>query len=250
MIPTMTAGLYHLAKLMPTLSREKDTEIIVVDNNSRDGTVNYLSTYECIIKINKENLGFAKANNQAAKLAQGEYLLLLNNDTMVPEGFLSRMLTTFDLDPAIGIVGCLIWLMDSEPKVQHAGVVFTDTYVPYELGQPVEGFSPGIIPNDDRVRTIREVPAVTAACMLVKREVWDKVGGLDEGYINGWEDTDFCLKARELGYKIWYNGQASIQHLHHGSPGRHQHEALNRQRYDSIWVDTGRAQKILGEFRA
>lgn len=246
LIPTTTGGLPYLAALMPQLSREKDTEIIVVDNNSRDGTVNYMGNYECVIKVNKVNECFSKANNQAARLASGDYLLLLNNDTVVSEGFIQGMLRTFDLDPKMGVVGCLLWKMNTSlPTVQHAGVFFTDDYLPYELGQPVESIHPGIMPNDDRVRMIHEVPSVTAACMLMKREVWDAVGGLDEEYINGWEDTDFCLKAREKGYSIWYNGQVSVQHRHNGTPGRHLHEAANRSRYDTIWRTSGRASKVL-----
>src|SRR6266481_3087609 len=91
MIPTTIGGLPYLADLMPGLSqeaKESDAEIIIVDNCSRDGTPNYLSNYWCTMIINKENLGFAKANNQAAKIAQGEYLLLLNNDTIIKSGLI------------------------------------------------------------------------------------------------------------------------------------------------------------------
>jgi len=251
MIPTTIGGLMHLAILMPLLSEEKDCEIIIIDNASRDGTCNYLSQYECTIKVNKNNLGFSKAHNQAAKIAKGEYLLLLNNDTRITPGFISEMINTFECDPKIGIVGCLIYTMDNPKKVQHAGICFTQDYVPYELGLEIPSISPGIPVNDDRVRSVRPVPAVTAACMMVKREVWDAVGGLDEEYINGWEDTDFVLKARELGYKVWYTGNTHIFHKHFGSvnAGRFKHEQANRARYDDIWVHTGRAQAALKGWR-
>lgn len=249
MIPTTFNGLLHLAGLMPLLSQEKDTELIIVDNASRDGTCNYLANYDCTIKINKTNLGFSKANNQAAKIAQGDYLLLLNNDTTIIPGFIGEMVNTFECDPKIGVVGCLIFTMDNPKKVQHAGIMFTNNYVPYELGLEIPDVAPGIVANDDRVRSVRPVPSVTAACMMVKREVWDKVGGLDEEYVNGWEDTDFVLKARELGYKVWYTGKTHIYHKHFGSYGRFKMEAENRQRYDNIWVNTGRAKNALQGFR-
>jgi GT2 family glycosyltransferase len=244
-VPTMTNGLSHLARLMPLLSQEKDCEIIVIDNNSKDGTTNYLSNYRCTIIVNQENVGFSKANNQAATIAQGEYLLLLNNDTTITPGFLAEMVKTFSLDASIGIVGCAIYTMDLPKKIIHAGVYFTPEFIPYELGLPVPGFSAGITNNDDRVSSVREVPSVTGACMMVRKSVWDEIGGLDEGYKNGWEDNDFVLKVREKGYTVWYTGKAQITHKKFGSHTRFAFEAQNRSRYDSIWVTSGKAKEIL-----
>lgn len=250
-IPTAFSGLTYLASLMPQLkqeAKESDAEIIIVDNNSKDGTMNYLSNYECTVKVNLANLGFAKAHNQAAKIAQGEYLLLLNNDTVITPGFLNTLLSTFEIDPQIGLVSPLIYLMDKK-LVQHAGVMFTPEYIPYELGLEIPSIHPGILPNDPRVWSVREVPSITFACVLMKKEVWDQVGGLDEEYINGWEDTDFVLKAKLKGWKCWYNGKAVIKHKKHGTPGRMNHEAANRHRYDQIWVNSGKVQEIIGEAR-
>jgi len=249
-IPSTTTGLGYLAKLMPQLSIEcEGNEIIIVDNNSRDGTTNYLANYACTIIVNKTNEGFAKANNKAARKAEGDYLLFLNNDTVVTEGFLNTMLETFNIDEKIGIVGCLIIKQDTK-QIQHAGVMFTQDYIPYELGLPVPSISAGITMNDDRVRSIREVPSVTAACMMIKKSVFEEVGGFDERYWCGWEDTDLCLKVRELGYKIWYNGMTKIYHKHFGSinVGRFKNETENRQLYDSLWVTSGRARKVLKGF--
>lgn len=250
-IPTTIGGINHLARLMPGLSQEEGIEIIIVDNGSKDGTSNYLSQYDCTIKNNKINQGFSKAHNQGARLAQGDHYLLLNNDTVVTNGFTQEMLKTFSIDEKIGIVGCLIYTMNMPKRVQHAGVCFTPEYVPYELGLEIPSISPGITNNDGRVVSVREVPSVTAACMMVKRSVWEELGGMDEGYVNGWEDTDFVLRAREKGYKVWYTGKTYIQHEHFGSrsAGRFKHEAQNRSRYDSIWVTTHRAANALQGFR-
>ena len=187
------------------------------------------------------------------KLAQGDYFLFLNNDTKISPNFVDEMLKTFEIDPKIGIVGCLIYSMDNPKKVLHAGICFTQNYVPYELGmkQPFVPEIQDLPANDPRVRSVREVPSVTAACMMVKREVFEKIGGFDEQYINGWEDTDFVLKARELGYKVFYTGKTFIHHVHFGSKhaGRFNFEAQNRKRYDDVWVTTRRAKKVLGKFR-
>ena len=82
---------------------------------------------------------------------------------------------------------------------------------------------------------------------MVSKKAFNDIGGFDENYINGWEDVDFCLKAREKGYKIFYNGNAVIAHQRFGSKnaGRFLKEQENRALYDSIWVNTGRAEKAL-----
>lgn len=255
MIPTSFGGLNYIAALIPHLKNEAEeanAEIIIVDNNSKDGTTGYLSNHNCTIKVNTANLGFSKAHNQAARIAQGDYLLLLNNDTMVSPGFIQEMKRTFEIDPDIGVVGCLILTLDdfdSGKKVSHAGVMFTEDYVPYELGPVVASIAPGIPFSDPRVKQTREVPSVTFACVMISRKCWDAVGGLDEEYINGWEDSDFCLKARELGYKVWYTGNAMIKHRKHGTTGRFLHEAENRARYDAVWISTGKAKEVIGEGR-
>lgn len=248
-VPTHIGGLSHLVKLLPSLQQLKDEyELIVIDNNSRDGTANYLSNYECTIKVNKNPKNFSESNNQGVLLSRGDYILLLNNDTVVTPSFVGHMLSTFSKSPNIGIVGCLLWKLGQYKVVQHAGVYFTDEYIPFELGMCSPNF-PKIDIQDPRIRNTRSVPSVTAACMMVKRKVWEEVGGMDEAYINGWEDTDFVLKARELGYDVWYNGSAEVQHAHSGSKekGRFTYEAQNRQRYDEIWVHTGRAKKVMRE---
>lgn len=249
-IPTITGGLNHLVKLMPVLSQEPNCEIIVIDNWSKDGTPNYLSNYECVIRINKIRKNFSASNNQGVRLANGEYILFLNNDTVPEAGFIQKMVDTFQIDPKIGIVGCCLCLMDGPKRVQHAGVMFTQDYVPYELGLAQPFGVPELPFNDPRVRTVREVPSVTAACMMIKRSIFDEVGGFDEEYITSWEDQDLVLKVREKGYKVWYNGNAVVYHKHFGSKeaGRFSFEAQNRKRYDDIWVNTGRAKTVLGEF--
>lgn len=239
-----------MSKLMPGLAQE-GTEIIIIDNDSRDGTVNYLSWYDCLLKINKVKMNFSQSNNYGASKASGEYLLFLNNDTIISPNFAEEMLKTFSIDPRIGIVGCQIRTMEVTPRIQHAGVMFTTDYVPYELGLPQPDISPGLLRNDDRVGSVREVPAVTACCMMVRKSVFEELGGFDEEYLNGWEDIDFVLRAREKGYKAWYTGKTFIKHLKFGSrtAGRFKYEKENRQRYDDIWVHTKRAKEVLNDFR-
>lgn len=250
-IPTTRGGLTYITRLLPKLITEP-TEIVVIDNSSRDGTTNYLSSnFDCVIKVNNPGRNFSQSNNQGANLSGTEYLLFLNNDTWNQKGFIQKMISTFDIDPNIAVVGCRIYTMDNPKRVQHAGVMFNQEYVPYELGLSIMDGLPELKPNDTRVTSIREVPSVTACCMMVKKSVFEEVGGFDEQYITGWEDTDLVLRIRELGYKVWYNGEAIIYHQKFGSrsAGRFTYEEQNRKRYDDIWVHTGRAKKIVGDKR-
>lgn len=249
-IPTLTGGLNHLVKLIPGLSDEPDKEIIVIDNYSRDGTTNYLQNYECKIKVNKQLNNFSKSNNMGAKMAEGDTLLFLNNDTQIQEGLLQEMQSVLNSDKNVGVVGSLLYLMDYPRKVQHAGVMFTEKFIPYELGLPLSFGVPEIAPNDPRINSVREVPSVTGACMMIKKDLFDKIGGFDEEYNNGWEDTDLVLRVKELGYKVFYTGRKYVLHKHFGSKdrGRFTHENKNRQRYEEIWVNTGRAKNILKDF--
>ena len=250
-IPTTTGGFGHLVQLMPQLTQEKDIEIIVIDNDSRDGSANYLSTVDCLVKFNKIKMNFSKSNNYGAKIARGEFLLFLNNDTVPTVGFVQDMLETINRtnDVPIGIVGNLLYTLDPPKRVQHAGICFTQDYVPYELGLEISGITTQIPINDPRVSSVRRVPAVTAACLMIRKDVFNLVGGFDEEYINGWEDTDLNLKVRENGFDVWYTGKRPVYHKHFGSRGRFAFEKENRLRYDSIWVDTGRAKAVLQGFR-
>lgn len=244
-IPTSIGGMMHLATLMPNLSQEPESEVIIIDNASKDGTANYLSNFECTLKINKYPMNFSKSNNYGASIARGEYLLFLNNDTLITNGFIKEMVRVFEQNPEVAVVGNLLLTMGQPRKVSHAGVCFTQNYIPYELGPEMSSITPGIPMNDPRVSSVREVPSVTGACAMINRDIFNNIGGFDEDYVNGWEDNDLFLKVRELGFKIWYTGKVPVYHKKHGSRGRFNFESANRKRYDEIWINSGRAEKAL-----
>lgn len=250
-IPTTTGGLQYIAQLIPGLSQEENNEIIIIDNASRDGTTNFLQQFDCLVKINKTNISFSESNNLGSTYAKGDKLLFMNNDMIINPGLIREMENTFEIDKEIAVVGCQLRLMDRKDKVHHAGVMFTEDYIPYELGLNQPWGTSDLLLDDPRVTGIREVPSVTAACMMVKKDVFNEVGGFDTRYIYGWEDTDLVLRIREKGYKVWYTGKAWALHKHFGGKdrGRFKYESRNREIYDEIWVHTGRAKEVLGEFR-
>ncbi len=229
-------------------------EVIVVDNHSTDGTVEFLSRLGGDVQVirNEDNLGFAKACNQGAAAARGRYLVFLNNDTIPLTGWLTALVQEVEQRPDVAVVGSKLLYEDG--TIQHAGVAFSRaTFSPYHI---YRGF-----PADSPAATRRrELQCVTAACMLVRREVFASVDGFDEGYRNGFEDVDLCLKIHERGWRIVYQPESVLYHLESRTPGRKAHEQDNARRLferwghkwwladeDTIYVPDGYAYRVLNE---
>lgn len=211
------------------LSVETPFEIIVVDNHSTDGIQEWLPEQTGQIRLicSDTNLGFAKANNLAVKNARGEYLLFLNNDTIPEDGFLDVMMSLFASEEHIGAVGAKL-LFPETRLVQHCGVVFEEPLaVSHAFGE---------FPEDHpAVNHRRDFQVVTAACMLVRKEIFQQLGGFDEAYLNGYEDIDFCLKVKEAGLRVVYEPGAVVLHHAERSIGRHDHDADNARLLFQRW---------------
>lgn len=189
------------------------TEIVVVDDGSRDGTAALLAGYgERIVVVRQDaNSGFAAASNAGARAASGELLLFLNNDTIPIEGWLDALLAAADDHPEAAAFGAkLLW---PDNVVQHAGVVIAQGGLPHHI---YAGFPSG----HPAVNAAREMPAVTAACMLVRRAAFEAAGGFDESYLNGYEDVDLCLRLRQAGGAVRYCPEAVVYHLESATRGR------------------------------
>lgn len=189
-------------------------EIYIVDNNSTNDSVlkldRYISNYPKkihFIKSNK-NLGFAGGNNLAIRKAlesDFDYFLLLNNDTVVEKDFLSEMLSIADRDDNIGIIGPKIRYFHNPQLIWYAGGYidwFRFSGVHYGLNEIDRG----------QYDQIREVSFITGCCMLIKREVIEKVGLLCEDYFLYNEDLDYCVRVMDSGYKLIYNPKSVIYH--------------------------------------
>ncbi|ADI85775.2 glycosyltransferase [Geobacter sulfurreducens] len=202
-------------------------EVILVDNASSDGTAEYLRTLsgDVTIVTNLKNLGFAKACNQGGRIARGRYLVFLNNDTIPHPGWLNGLIKGAEQDGA-DIVGAR--LLYPNGRVQHAGVAFNEQSIGYHI---FNGF-PADAPAVNRKRFMQ---CVTAACMLVKQELFAELGGFDEGYVNGFEDVDFCLRAGERGRRILYTPESVLIHFEETSEGRKDHDTPNIRRFLARW---------------
>jgi len=186
--------------------------IIIVDNASTDNSVDMLRKndlcQDCIIIESEKNLGFSGGNNLGIQLAldQGaKYILLLNNDTIVDPNFLHYMLSTFEKDNEIGVVGCKINYYPETNKIWYGGgYINWFKFIGEHIGTKEE--------DNGKYDKEKEIDFMTGCCMLIKREVFETVGLLTEEYFMYFEDVDFCVNVRNYGFKIWYNPKAVIYH--------------------------------------
>jgi GT2 family glycosyltransferase/radical SAM superfamily enzyme YgiQ (UPF0313 family)/Flp pilus assembly protein TadD/glycosyltransferase involved in cell wall biosynthesis len=202
-------------------------EIILVDNASTDGTGDYLRTLSGDVTIisNLNNVGFAKACNQGARLSRGRYLIFLNNDTVPHPGWLNALIKGTERDGA-DIVGSK--LLYPNGRVQHAGVAFDERGIGYHIFN-------GFTSDHPAVNRKRFMQCVTAACMLIEKDLFDRLGGFDENFINGFEDVDLCLRAGQMGKKILYNPDSVLIHYEETSEGRKTHDNRNAEYFLARW---------------
>lgn len=185
-------------------------EIVIVDNKSTNNSVDYLKKFlkGCILIESRENLGFAGGNNLGIKYAlknRADYILLLNNDTLVESNFLDEMLNSFCKDISIGLVGCKIMYYPEKNIIWYGGGKI-DWF-------KFSGNHFGMREIDNgQFNQQKEIDFMTGCCMLIKREVFEKVGLLSEEYFMYLEDLDYCVKIKQANYKIWYNPKAIIYH--------------------------------------
>ncbi|HVH28018.1 MAG TPA: glycosyltransferase [Vicinamibacterales bacterium] len=215
-------------------------EVVVVDNGSTDGTADWFADLTRFPKPvrylrHATNLGFAKGNNAGARLAQGRWLLFLNNDTLPQPGWLSEMVRVGQSDPAVGIVG-IKQLFPYTNTIYHTGIVFTSESRPEHLYPHLDASLP-------QVNQQREYQAVTGACLLIDRSLFEDCGGFDEAYLNGYEDIDLCLAVGQRGRKIVCCTSAYIYHYGQISEGRTNDDDANAALFARKWSGQVRADR-------
>ncbi|MCA9046109.1 MAG: glycosyltransferase, partial [Planctomycetaceae bacterium] len=209
-------------------------ELIVVDNGSTDATVEYLRSRPDVRLIeNAENRGFPAAANQGIKAALGERVLLLNNDTLVTTGWLTRMLSALDADESIGLVGPL---SNSVSGQQQIDVAYDD------LAQ-LDGFAWEL--GKQQLRQQVAVDRLVGFCLLFRRQLVDAIGLLDEQFgIGNFEDDDFCRRAQSVGKRCVIATDAFVHHF--GSVTFRNSDVdfagllnRNQQLYERKWASNG-----------
>jgi 2-polyprenyl-3-methyl-5-hydroxy-6-metoxy-1,4-benzoquinol methylase/GT2 family glycosyltransferase len=199
-------------------------EVIVVDNASTDGTREYLkeaeNTFENLrVILNERNLGFAAANNIGLKQASGEYLVLLNNDTVLTRGWLSTMIRHLHANPEIGLIGPVTNEAGNEAKVR----------VGYTRLDNLPGWAADFVRENDG--QVFSIPMLAMFCVSMRREVFERTGLLEERFeIGMFEDDDYSRRVEELGYKIICARDSFVHH-----EGRASFKLLGEDRYLKIF---------------
>ena len=197
-----------------------DAEVIVVDNNSSDNSIEYLTAKFPAVKYitNKENTGFAKACNQGLQQAKGNYILFLNPDTIVPEDCFTKCVSFFEANKAAGAIG--IKMLDGSGKfLKESKRSFpspsTSLYKLFGLAKLFprskifSRYHLGHLNENEN----NEVDVLAGAFMMIKREVLDKVGGFDETFFMYGEDVDLSYRIQKAGFKNHYFAESSIIHF-------------------------------------
>lgn len=212
-----------LKKCMDSIE-EKSTyrnfEFIIVENNStEEETFAYYKEIEKRDNVRvlyyKEDFNYSRINNFGAKEANGEYVLLLNNDTEMIEPDSIKEMLDVCMRPDVGIVGAKLIFEDN--TIQHAGVIIGFGGV---AGHAFIGQDRDDNGYFSRIISVQDLSAVTAACLMVRRSVFDEVEGLNEEFKVAFNDIDFCLKVRKAGYLVVYNPYAQFYHYESKSRGQ------------------------------
>ena len=191
-------------------------EVIVVDNGSlNDPTAAFKKALPAVkVIVSEKNLGFAGGNNLGIEVARGDFLLFINNDTVVEHSLIENLLVRFN-DKKVGVASPKICYYDSPRTIQYAG--FTDIH-------PLTGRNVAIGKGelDEQQHDVAlAVPFAHGAAMMVRREVIDKVGKMPESFFLYYEELDWCVQIRKAGFEVWYEPTARILHKESISTGRH-----------------------------
>jgi GT2 family glycosyltransferase/SAM-dependent methyltransferase len=222
---------FQCLKSLITHTSDVKYEVLVVDDSSRDATQQMLSQIKGLrVFRNEENRGFILSCNRGAEEARGKYLLFLNNDTTVTPHWLKELRDTLESEPRAGAVGAKLIYHDR--RLQEAGSIL------WRDGSAL-GYGRGDDPGKPEYLYLREVDYCSAACMLVRRGLFQELGGFDVRYVPAYyEDADLCMGLREKGYKVLFQPRAIVHHHEYSSSSPDRSKNLmeaNQLRFAEKW---------------
>ncbi|GAA0588862.1 hypothetical protein GCM10009416_29230 [Craurococcus roseus] len=211
-------------------------EVVLVDDASTDATLlaEFVVTGGVRVLRNPRNLGFLRSANLGARAARGEFLLFLNNDTEVGEGWLDELVRTFELMPEVGVAGSKLVYPDG--RLQEAGGIVR------RLGDAAN-WGNGRDPDEPRFCYLRDADYVSGAALMVPRALFEELGGFDEEFAPAYyEDTDLCFRARRAGRRVVVQPLSRVVHHEGASCGRDpaswghkRFQAVNQRKFLRRW---------------
>lgn len=228
------AATYQALESIQACTHEISYEVILVDDGSTDATPRLLRQIDhAHIHTHLENRGFGEACNEGARVARGTYLCFLNSDTVTTPGWLDALLQVARKDPKCGAVGGK--LLYPSGRLQEAGSIIWDDGTTSAYGRNDDPFAP-------EYSYVREVDYCSAACLLVRRDLFMQIGGFDSRYAPAYyEDADLCLQLNQAGYSVKLAPQAIVFHAEHASTNRTaaiELQMRNRERFVARWAET------------
>ena len=198
--------------------KNAEVELLVADNGSKDGSAERIKASKFISFLtlleNEENLGFTKGNNRAAKYAKGRHLLFLNSDTYIKDQGFLKITDFLNSNPKVGIVGGK--LTNNDGSLQRSAGKFYNLFniLLMLLGMERIGF---VRSSPSR---ISRVDWVSGACLMIRRDLFEKLSGFDENYFMYMEDMDLCFRAKNRGFLTYFYPDVKLIHIQLGSSNR------------------------------
>jgi len=234
-----------LERCLTSISQSTDgssCEIIVVDNNSKDGSVELLRQNFPEVKLieNQQNRGFPFACNQGIEKSSGRYVLLLNPDTIFPENGLKKVLDFMDSNPEAGICGPK--MVDIRGNLLYSCRSFPSFLTSISSSQsflfrlfPRNPLSKRYLLKDLNHSQIQEVDWVSGSCLLARKKMLERIGLLDESYFIYVEDVDLCYRAHKAGWKIFYLPEVTFVHQVGQSTSQNRLKS-QLEHHKSMWI--------------